>query len=367
MATPAPDRPRIVRWGRTARAVHWVHATAFCILLGSGLCLYLPALAQLVGRRPVLKEIHLYTALGWGTALIVLFCVGDRRELRDAAHEVDYLSTETRMNRGQKLNTIATAAFALLFAVSGVSLWLGERDTRYRLPNALLVHDWLMYVSFVLFVGHLVYALILPSTRHALNGMTRGWVDEQWARRHHPAWVAAQKPETESRRPLRGDGRDGVLDHDVPDRLVVPAAGIPDQVTLEPVRATLRVGGDHDLVGIEGAERVIDRLERVAVAHMADRLEALLTELCDRAREPELRVAPGTVFVRHPRLQAGVERRSHHDGLDRLRSLRNAHERVVEDVSFHRLVGNNQDLQQASIALHLCSFRCPITRHFAQS
>ena len=66
------------------------------------------------------------------------------------------------MNRGQKLNTIVTAAFAILFAVSGFLLWYGERDTRFRFASTLLVHDWLMYVSFVLFLGHLYYALILP-------------------------------------------------------------------------------------------------------------------------------------------------------------------------------------------------------------
>ena len=60
-----------------------------------------------------------------------------------------------RLNAGQKLNTIATAAFAILFAISGFFLWYGERDTRFRLANALLVHDYLMYVSLILFLGHL--------------------------------------------------------------------------------------------------------------------------------------------------------------------------------------------------------------------
>jgi cytochrome b subunit of formate dehydrogenase len=95
------------------------------------------------------------------------------------------------MNRGQQLNTIATAAFAILFSVSGFLLWYGERDTRFRFASTLLVHDWLMYASLVLFLGHLYYALILPSTRHSLTGMTRGWVREDWAERRHPDWVAA--------------------------------------------------------------------------------------------------------------------------------------------------------------------------------
>jgi formate dehydrogenase subunit gamma len=189
MATTRPSERRLARWTLTERAVHWVHAAAFCVLLGSGLCLYLPSLAELVSRRPLLKHIHLYTALAWAIALVLIFVVGNRRALRDTAREVDLLGVASRMNRRQKLNTIVTAAFAILFAVSGFDLWYGERDTRFRLANALLVHDWLMYISFFLFLGHLYYAVILPSTRHSLSGMTRGWVREDWAQRCHPAWV----------------------------------------------------------------------------------------------------------------------------------------------------------------------------------
>ena len=54
MATPPPSRSRLAG-RRTERAVHWVHATAFCVLLGSGLCLYLPSLSEAVSRRPLLK------------------------------------------------------------------------------------------------------------------------------------------------------------------------------------------------------------------------------------------------------------------------------------------------------------------------
>ena len=187
-STPASER-RLARWTRTERAVHWVHATAFFILLGSGLCLYLPSLSELVSRRPLLKHIHIYTALAWALALLLIVVIGDRRGLRRTAHEVDLLSVEGRMNRGQKLNAVVTAAFAILFAVTGFDLWYGERDTRFRFANALLIHDWLMYVSFFLFLGHLYYALILPSTRHSLSGITRGWVREDWAERRHPAWV----------------------------------------------------------------------------------------------------------------------------------------------------------------------------------
>ena len=183
--------------------MHWIHATAFCVLLGSGLCLYLPSLAEIVNRRPLLKSIHLYTALTWAVALVLVVALGDRRAVRRMLREVDSFDADDRawlrgraapqgkLNAGQKLNVVVTAAFAILFAVSGFFLWYGERDTRFRLANALLVHDYLMYASLILFLGHLWFALILPKTRHSLNGITRGWVREDWAAERHPKWVEA--------------------------------------------------------------------------------------------------------------------------------------------------------------------------------
>jgi formate dehydrogenase subunit gamma len=199
---------RIQRFTRTERAVHWAHATAFLILLGSGLCLYLPSLVQLVGRRPLLKTIHLYTALAWLIALVAIVVAGDRRALRRTAREIDLFDRDDRdwllgrhppqgrLNAGQKVNAIITAAFAVLFGVTGLLLWYGERDTRFRFAQTILIHDWLMYASLLLFAGHLYLAVIHPKTRHALNGMTRGWVDADWARRHHAKWAADQDGRT---------------------------------------------------------------------------------------------------------------------------------------------------------------------------
>jgi formate dehydrogenase subunit gamma len=204
-----PEPRRLPRYGRTERAVHWVHAAAFTILLGTGLCLYLPSLAEAIGRRPVLKAIHLWTAVAWLVALAAVVVLGDRRALRRTLREVNRFDADDRawfrdrrrpqgrMNAGQKLNAVATAAFAILFGVSGFLLWYGERDTRFRLPSALLVHDWLMYVSLFLFVGHLYLSLVKPSTKHALSGITRGWVDEDWARRRHAKWAAELAREQE--------------------------------------------------------------------------------------------------------------------------------------------------------------------------
>jgi formate dehydrogenase subunit gamma len=195
----------IERFSRTERAVHWVHATAFFVLLATGLALYVPALSVAVGRRPLLKDLHVYTAVAWIAALVLVIVLGDRRRLRATVRELEtfdaddmlwlqrYPRPQGRFNAGQKLNAALTAAFAVLFAVSGSLLWLGERDHRFQFASTILLHDWLTLISLFLVVGHLYLALIYPATRHALRGMTVGTVRRDWAERHHPKWVREQR------------------------------------------------------------------------------------------------------------------------------------------------------------------------------
>src|SRR2546423_9959813 len=147
MAT-APDVRHLPRFGRTERAVHWVHASAFFVLFGSGLCLYLPSLAQFVGRRPLLKDIHVYTALAWLAALALVILAGDRRRLLADAREIDLFDEDDlgwlrrrgnpqgRFNAGQKINVIVTAALALLFTLTGFFLLYRGREPPVPLPKA---------------------------------------------------------------------------------------------------------------------------------------------------------------------------------------------------------------------------------------
>jgi formate dehydrogenase subunit gamma len=197
-------RRTVRRFSRTERALHWANALGFFVLLASGLVLYLPSLAVVVGRRPLVKDVHFWSGIGWISLLVLIALLGDRRGLLRTARELDAFEADDvrwlrrrrpapqgRFNAGQKVNASLTAAFAVLFLVSGLLLWLGERDTRFRFASTVLLHDGLMYVSLVLLAGHLYLALIHPATRHALRGMTVGSVDETWAARHHPKW----KPE----------------------------------------------------------------------------------------------------------------------------------------------------------------------------
>ena len=176
----------VPRFSRIERLLHWVNALGFFFLLATGLILYLPppldarlAAADrpehpLLGRRRLAGRARR--------------CHRPRRAPRCSrtARELDSFDRDDlrwlrggkapqgSFNAGQKINAVLTAAFAILFGVSGLLLWFGEQDTRFRFASTVLLHDGLMYVSLVLLVGHLYLALIHPATRHALRGMTLG-------------------------------------------------------------------------------------------------------------------------------------------------------------------------------------------------
>jgi formate dehydrogenase subunit gamma len=189
----------VPRFSRVERLLHWVNALGFFFLLTTGLILYLPRFSELVAHRQEIQYIHFWGGVVWLGALAAVVLVGGRR-LLSAARELDTFDRDDlrwlrgrsapqgRFNGGQKINAVLTAAFVVLFGISGLLLWFGEQDTRYRFASTVILHDGLMYVSLFLVVGHLYLTLIHPATRHSLRGMTLGNVRVEWAMRHHAKW-----------------------------------------------------------------------------------------------------------------------------------------------------------------------------------
>jgi formate dehydrogenase subunit gamma len=189
----------VPRFSRMERLLHWVNALGFFFLLATGLILYLPRLSELVSRRQLIQSLHFWAGVGWLAVLAAVVLTGGRRLLA-TARELEQFDRDDlrwlrgrkapqgRFNAGQKINAALTAAFTVLFGISGLLLWFGEQDTRLRFASTVILHDGLMYVALALLVGHLYLALIHPATRHALRGMTLGDVRVEWAARHHAKW-----------------------------------------------------------------------------------------------------------------------------------------------------------------------------------
>ena len=164
MASSAARPATCERFTLTERLLHWIHASAFFVLLGSGLVLYIPSFSEAIARRPLIKDIHFWTGISWAGAILLVALLGNRRALAETVREIDVFDRDDRrflaghthapagalQRRPEGERRSLTAAFATLFFVSGLLLWYGERDTRFRLAGTVFLHDTLMYLSIVI-------------------------------------------------------------------------------------------------------------------------------------------------------------------------------------------------------------------------
>ena len=77
--------PRILRFNRTQRALHWSHSITFMILLATGIVLLVKQVGEVVGHHLLILQFHEYTSLFYifGPLLWVLFGRwGDQRQRR---------------------------------------------------------------------------------------------------------------------------------------------------------------------------------------------------------------------------------------------------------------------------------------------
>lgn len=200
----APGRVRLPRFDRAERWLHWVNATLFGVLMATGAVLYLGPLEALVGRRELVRMVHVVAGLSLPLPLLVArlgpwrrmvtadlralarFDDDDRRWLRSRGRD-----RNVRMGKfhpGQKLNAAFTAgAIAVMFLTGSVLHWFRFFPVDWR-TGATFAHDWFALAIAVVVAGHLRMALSDPD---ALRGMTAGWVPPAWAARHRPRWYEA--------------------------------------------------------------------------------------------------------------------------------------------------------------------------------
>jgi len=206
---------RILRFDRVQRSAHWANALLFGILMATALPLYFGSLADIVGRRHLIAQIHLWAGITLPIPMIVsLIGPWGARMRRDARRinrwsreEIRWLrslgrtSTELdKFNPGQKLNAIFTAGVIVVMLATGSMLqWFRFFPVTWR-TGATFVHDVFAFAIFFVVFGHIAFALTHPQS---MRSMIKGWVTENWAARHAAAWLREERPEVsrpESRR-----------------------------------------------------------------------------------------------------------------------------------------------------------------------
>ena len=226
VATPNSQLPR---FDKVERYAHWCTATLMLILLFTGFAMYVGPLSTIVGRRLLMRRVHLYAGLALPIPVIVAICLRAGAQLRTDFGRLNRWSRDDRMwwskrkrssaqlgkfNPGQKLNaTFIGAAIVVMLMTGAILQWYQPFSDSWR-QGATFVHDWFAIGLLAAIIGHITLAFRDPD---ALNGMTHGTVSAGWAKRNRPRWYAetvdALNPSVGGGGPVRGVGQGvGALD-----------------------------------------------------------------------------------------------------------------------------------------------------------
>jgi formate dehydrogenase subunit gamma len=204
--SPPPDveaPPAATRVHRFTPAERWIHRTTAALMgvcVATAACLYVPQLAELVGRRALVVTLHQWSGLLLPVPVLAGLASrafrGDLGRLnRWGAHDRVWLRAALRrrpgprpaakFNAGQKLYASWIAGATLVMLGTGLMMWFTHLVPLMWRTGATFVHDWLALTIGVVLAGHIGMALGDPEAR---RGMRTGSVSREWAEREHPQW-----------------------------------------------------------------------------------------------------------------------------------------------------------------------------------
>lgn len=197
----------VVRWSLGERILHWTVATSFILLAITGLSLIFgrAVLIPLMGLggfsawAEFAKWLHNWVG-PWvftpGIALMIILWI---RHNIPNAEDIQWLAQgggivgkthphAGRMNGGEKIwfwfiCTVGVAAIVSGFFMDFPTWWSASRE---GMQQANVVHGIASLVWIAMWFGHAYIGTI--GTEGALEGMTTGQVDVNWAKQHHDRW-----------------------------------------------------------------------------------------------------------------------------------------------------------------------------------
>ena len=189
------------RFDRTERWLHWANATLVGVLVATGAALYWGELSSIVGRRALLKEIHVIAGLCLPVPFLLALIGRRGRALRRDLGVLNRFSPDDirwlrsrggdptvrlgKFNPGQKLNSAFVGAALVTMLATGVVLRFFEPFPLAWRTGATFVHDWTALALGLAITGHIWLAVSDPD---ALRAMISGTVPARWARQKRPRW-----------------------------------------------------------------------------------------------------------------------------------------------------------------------------------
>jgi len=198
---------RLARFSGAERALHWATALLVLNCAITGMILYVDELSTLVGRRALLKDLHVYGGLLIPVPFVVAYAGrwrdavrrdvrtlarwnrADKRWMRSLGR--DDTDKVGKFNAGQKANAAFIAGMIPVMLATGLIMrWFDPFPLSWR-TGATFVHDWTAIATWLVVAGHITIALANPP---ALWSMVRGWMPRRYADDHHPTWVRELEP-----------------------------------------------------------------------------------------------------------------------------------------------------------------------------
>ena len=197
---PAPTT--LLRFDRVERALHWVNATLFGVLMLTGAALYAGPVSTLVGNRQVVRFLHVYSGLLLPVPVLLAVIGRHGARLRTDLGRLNRWSRDDarwfrrrfrrsgelrldKFNPGQKLNTAFVAgAGVVMLATGSIMHWFDLFPLDWRI-GATFAHDWFAIGIWIAVLGHIAFAL---RDSDSLDSMLGGRIASSWARKKAPLW-----------------------------------------------------------------------------------------------------------------------------------------------------------------------------------
>jgi formate dehydrogenase subunit gamma len=205
--------PPILRFDRVERAVHWVNASLFGILMLTGAALYAGPISALVGNRELVRTLHVWSGLLLPVPLVLAVLGRRGKRLRTDLGRLNRWTGDDarwfrrrhrrevalgKFNPGQKLNAAFIAgAIVVMLGTGAIMKWFSHFPLDWR-TGATFAHDWFALGIWVAVLGHIAFAL---RDGDALESMLNGSVPARWARKKAPLWYDELRPPSSSSAP----------------------------------------------------------------------------------------------------------------------------------------------------------------------
>ena len=183
-------RAQIVRFDRTERIVHWATAALVITLMLTGAAMYAGPVSTLVGRRVLMRNVHVIAGLALPIPILVALVA--RRAGAALRADIRELNRYTRkFNLGQRINASFLAAAGTVLLATGVMLKWHDPFSDDLRTGATFVHDWFALGIWIAVIGHILFAV---KDGDALDSMIGGTVPAAWARTKAPLWYEELRP-----------------------------------------------------------------------------------------------------------------------------------------------------------------------------